>query len=125
MQVALVFPPDEVFALEVGGAKCGVTRLVVGIPGAAFVGGQNLGRRELQIDRGHRTGDRHVLVVLGLAAAGVVVEEGRRLGVAAVAVVAEVAQGGQPLAMGRLVLAHEQEGLGFVSVAKPVDARAR
>ena len=78
VQVALVFPADEVFALELGGPKCGVSGLVIGVPGAALFRGQDRGRRELQIDRGHRAGDRHVLVVLGLAAAGIVVEESRR-----------------------------------------------
>ena len=59
--------------------------------------------------------------MLGLAAPGVVVEERRRLGIAAIVVVAQVPDRGQPLAVRRLVLAHEQERLGFVAVLQPVE----
>ena len=82
-----------------------------------------VGGSQLQVDGGHGLRDRHVLVVFGLAAAGIVVEEGRRLGIGAVAVVSQVSQRGQPLAMGGLVLAHEQKRLRLVAVAKPFEAK--
>ena len=65
----------------------------------------------------HGLGDRHVLIVLGLAAAGVVVEQRGRLGIDAVVVVAQVTQGRLPLAMRRLVLAHQQKRLRLVALA--------
>ena len=123
VQVALIFPADEVFALELGSTKCRVAGLVIGVPGATLFRGQNRRRRELQIDRVHRAGNGHVLVVLSLAAAGVVVKKTGGLRVAAVGVVPQVAQRGQPLAMRRLVLAHEQERLRLVSLAQPVEAQ--
>ena len=76
MHVALILPADEVLAREVRLAKGFVARLVVGVPRLALLGRELAGRDEL---RGrvqcHRLRDRHVLVALGVAAAGVVVEQ--------------------------------------------------
>ena len=68
VHVALVFPAHEVFALELGGAEGGVARLVIGVPGPALLGRQVFRGCQLEVDRGHRLGDRHILVVLRLAA---------------------------------------------------------
>ena len=58
-----------------------------------------------------------------LAAPGIIVEQRRRLGIAAIVVVAQVADRGQPLAVRCLVLAHEQERLGFVAFLQPVEGK--
>ena len=42
VHVALVLPAHEVLALEVGLAEGGVARLVVGVPGLALLGRQDL-----------------------------------------------------------------------------------
>ena len=41
VHVALVFPADEIAAVERGRAEGGVARLVVGVPGAALFGRQD------------------------------------------------------------------------------------
>ena len=61
--------------------------------------------------------------MLRLAAPGVIVEQRRRLGIAAIVVVAQVADRGQPLAVRCLVLAHEQERLGFVAFLQPIEGK--
>ena len=123
VHVALVLPAHEVFALQPRGTEGGVTRFVVGIPGPAILGRQVFRRCQLEVDRGHRLGDRHVLVVFRLAAPGIIVEQRRRLGIAAIVVVAQVADRRQPLAVGGLVLAHEQKWFGLVAVLQPVERK--
>ena len=121
VHVALVFPADEVLAGEIGGAELGVARLVVGIPHLPLLGGEAGRGDELGVAVDHGLVDRHVLIVLGGAAARVVVEEGGRLVVHAVVVGLEVAQGGLPLTVRGLVLTHEEEGLGLVALGEPVE----
>ena len=121
VQISVVLPAHKVLAGEVRFAEGVVARGVVRIPLAALAGVELRGRNELEVFVGQCPGDGHVLVMLGLAAPGVVVEEGVGLGIFAVAVVAEVAERGLPFAMGGFMLAHQQERARAVAILEPVE----
>src|SRR5262249_47339523 len=110
-------------ALGLGLAEFGVARFVIGVPRLPLLGRQDLRRRELEVDVVHRLPDRHILVVLGQATPGIVVEEGGWLGVLAICVMAVGAQRRQLFAMGLLMLANQQERLRLCAVAQPVYAQ--
>ncbi len=69
MQVALVFPADQVIVLEISTLKHSVARLVVRVPYSPLACHQVTGWCQLQINRVHCLGNRHVLITLGLASA--------------------------------------------------------
>ena len=124
MQVAVVLPAHQVLALELGLRER---------PRSAARNRRPRPSAARRVSSGGETSFRSLSVrvlamvmswlVLGLAAAGVVVEQRRRLGIVPVVVVAQVSQGGLPVAVGRLVLAHQQERLRPVALLEPVEAR--
>ena len=120
MHVALVAPADEIFTLRVGFPVGLVAGLIIGIPDARLLGIE-LGRaHELHVLRGDGLLKRHVILAYGLRAVREIVEERRRFRVDAILVEAEVLDIGLPLAVRRLVLAHEHEGLGLVALGNPI-----
>ena len=115
VHVALVFPADEIAAFEIELAEGCVARLVIGVPDFALLGVQIGRRAELEIVRVHRAADHHVLLVLGLAAAGIVVEQRVGLGKLLAVVKGQILQGRLPFAVRGLVLAHQQKRLRRVA----------
>ena len=121
VEVALITPAQEVGAGEFGGAELRVARLVIGVPRGALLGREAGWRDEFRVEVGEGFFDRHVLIALGGAATGVRVEQRRGLGINAVAIEIEVAQRRRPLAVRRLVLAHEEKRFGFVAIFEPLE----
>ena len=119
MQVTLITPLDQVPALRVLFSKRFVPRAIIGVPLGPLFRIQLGGRGELRVERREGLGKRHVLLAFRFATAGIVVEQRVRFRIDAVAVVAEVSQGGRPFAVRRLVLAHQHERLGFIAAFKP------
>ena len=119
VQVAVVFPADEVFSGQRHVGELLVPGHVVGVPDLALFGRETGHGRQLVVVGRHDLLDRHVLVFDGESAAFVVVEKRRRLGIDAVLVVAEMAEGGGPFTMRRLVLDHGEEGFGLVPLLQP------
>ena len=121
VHVALVAPADEVLALRVGLTVGRIARLVIGVPDGGLLGVEL--RRALQFDVLGRDGllQSHVVLRHGLRPIGVVVEQSSRLRVDAVLVETEVLDVRLPLAVRRLVLEHEHEGLRLVALAHPVE----
>ena len=118
---AVVFPFGERAAGELLFQERLVARRVVGVPGFFLI------RREVRrvgelavLVQPHRFCNGHVLVRLGQAAAGVIVEQSVRQGIGAVMVEIQIAQGRFPAAVRRLVPAEQQERFGRVALFQPV-----
>ena len=121
MHVALVTPVHQILALKVGFSEFLVARLVIGVPGVQLGLGHSRRWTKLHVQFGKGFGNGHVLRVLCFATAGIVVKQGLRFGELPIPVPAKVFQIGRPLAMRRLMLAHQQEGFGFVTLLEPVE----
>ena len=121
MHVALVAPAHECFAREIRGAERGVAGLVVSIPHLLLCGRNSRRQRQLRVAVGKGLRDRHVLIAHGDAAARVIIEQSRGLGVNTVFVEAKVAQRRRPFPVRCLVLAHEHKGFRFVAILQPFE----
>ena len=125
MHVALVAPADEVLTLRVGFLVGRIAWLIIGIPHGRLLGVELRGAHKLHVLRGDGLLKRHVILADGFGAVGVVVEERRRLRVDAILVEAEVLDVGLPLAVRRLMLAHQHEGLGLIALGDPIKREVR
>ena len=121
VHVSIVAPPHQILARQFGLSVRIVTRFIIRVPRFQLLFG-HVGRRlQLGIQFRERTIQPHVVIADCFASSGVVIKQSLRLGVLAVLVPAEMTNSRSPLTMRSLVLAHQQEWLGFVAVLDPVD----
>jgi len=121
VHVALVAPLDQVAALGLRPLVGLVDRAIVGVPDLGLLG-RDAGRvDELHVERADGLGQGHVLVADRVGTIGVVIEQRLRLGIDAPLVPPEVGEIGRPFAVRRLLLAHQQEGLGLIALRQPAE----
>ena len=125
LDVTLVLPAHKFFALEVGLAESLVLGAVGGVPGLALFGREIARRRDkLKVIKRHRFGDGHVLRLGWCAAALVIIKQRRRFGNGYPVVCVQVFRTRLPIAVWRLVLVHQHEGLvGRALVLEPVQRK--
>ena len=96
-----------------------VDRAVVGIPDLGLLRGDAGRVNQFHVEQADGLRQGHVLVGDHRRAPLVVVEQGGRLGIDAALVPPEVGQVGRPLAVRRLLLTHQHEGLTLVAPLHP------
>ena len=119
--VSLIFPFQKLVAFELGFFESLVLGVVGCVPFGFLFGGQVARSPELQVIGGEVPGNGHGLVGCGGEPVLVVVAQGFRFGQVDPVVLVQVLRAGLPVAMGGLVLAHDEEGLVLVpSVLEPI-----
>ncbi len=121
LDVALIFPINQVVALEVGITKRLVFRLICGLPGGELFVGHALGCVEFEVVIVEVFGDGHFLHARCGASAIVVIEKRVGRGDGLIVVEGEVVGAWSPGAVRCFVLEHEDEGFVFIAfVVEPI-----